>query len=315
MEEVEEFKDNNTKEKDVKETKKDFIKPLFTSRLLFISVLDKVFIVVLMLMFLLRMAVIFEGDVTSLNYDYFERVGLSIINIFVMLFVSLICYLIYLCAAKTMLCVTDKQVYCEYYIPFVEGKVSIPLDKITKVETVDVFFIFRSIIIYQYGKLPFVFFTWTNKEFKENLDKKIKVDTKEIENNVEFKEIFSKKNAKKLGIVAIIYIAVLLIIGVSNLIGIITSDERKLLGTYEIEGASIEFKENGSCKVINIGEKEGFGYSWTYDEEEKEIIVEYKTTEKSYYFGTYDKTNYLNFEFRPKENAVVKDNIVYKKNK
>ena len=86
----------------------------------------------------------------------------------------------YKCAAKTMLCLTKNEVYKEIYIPFKRTESSIPLNKITKVTTHEVFWIFRTIVIHQYGKLPVIFFTWNNQEFKELLNKILQKEVKDL---------------------------------------------------------------------------------------------------------------------------------------
>ena len=143
-----------------KESKKQ--KALVTSRVLFISVLDKIYLVLLGLIFLGGTISIFKGNISSLSYSFWGKVGKELIFLVILFLIYLLMNWFYKCAVKTMLCLTENEVYKEAYVPFKRAETSIPLNKITSVSTINFFWIFRSIIIHQYHQFPLVFMTWNN---------------------------------------------------------------------------------------------------------------------------------------------------------
>ena len=99
-----------------KETKK--IRPIVTSRVLFISVLDKIYLIALGLSLLSLTIVNFMGPVASPLYGFWIRVGRELLILLGLFVTYLICNWFYKCAVKTVLCLTEKQVHQEVYIPF-----------------------------------------------------------------------------------------------------------------------------------------------------------------------------------------------------
>ena len=143
------------------QTKK--IKPIVTSRLLFISALDKIYLVILGLTLLSLTIINFSGRISSPYYNFWGRVGIEVIILIGLFILYLFLNWFYKCAVKTVLCLTEKQVYKEKYIPFKRTETSIPLNRITKVSTHTAFWIFRVIIIHQYHQFPMFFFPWNHQ--------------------------------------------------------------------------------------------------------------------------------------------------------
>lgn len=141
-------------------------KALVTSRVLFVSILDKIY--------LLSLAIIFVSMTYSNlstyygSYPFWEKMSNQL---FIFIFLVILYFIFnwfYKCAIKTMLCVTKKEVYGEIYFPFIKIEKNIPLNKITKVSTYNYFWIFRVLVIYQYNKLPLIFSLGTIKNLKIN---------------------------------------------------------------------------------------------------------------------------------------------------
>lgn len=190
----------------------------------------------------------------------------------------IICYLffnwLYKCAAKTMLCLTKNEVYKEAYAPFKRSETSIPINKIIGVTTYNVFWIFRTLIIHQYGKLPLVFFTWNNQEFKDKLNELITTDEDKIENEYEDKNIISKSQYKYLKYLAIVLVIIICLIGIVRFFSYISSPERKIPGTYSYNNNEIILNEDGSCNIDAI-EDDVTDCDWSYNDYNKQIQVNY----------------------------------------
>jgi len=105
------------------------MKALVTSRLLFISVLDKIYLVILLVTFGIYTWINFSGDLSDLNYGFWSRVGYEIVIIFIFFIFYFLLNWFYKCAAKTMICLTKNEVYKEEYVPFKRSEISIPLNK------------------------------------------------------------------------------------------------------------------------------------------------------------------------------------------
>ena len=119
---------------------------LVSARILFYSVLDKIYLVLFALYFVLGL---FQGILVKnrtvggvLEYYILFLVGAVIAGLLFNWF--------YKCAIKTMLCITEDEFYKEAYAPLKRSEMSIPLSKVTSVTTFNFFWIFRSIIIFQY---------------------------------------------------------------------------------------------------------------------------------------------------------------------
>lgn len=306
------------KKEEVKEVLKEEgngkkMKALVTSRILFISALDKIYLVILLLTFAGLTWANFAGDVSDLDYGFWSRVGIEIVIIIGMVIYYFILNWFYKCAAKTMICLTKNEVYKEEYVPFKRSETSIPLNKITGVSTFNFFWIFRFLIIHQYGKLPIVFPTWTNQVFKDKLNELITSDKEKVENEFEDKNIIGKDKLKYLKYLGIALVAIIGLIGIVRFFNYVFSAEAKLAGTYSYRDKEITLNKDGSCEAYNVIDEDVEDCSWTYDEEDSEVDVRLEYSEYSRYYGYYTDYDYVYFLYDSKAKTLTDDDIVYKK--
>ncbi len=266
----EKVKSEKKEEKEVK-----YQKAIVTSRVLFVSVLDKIYLILLGLWFIIGTISNFSGDISSLSYGFFRRLKDEIIFLIILFIVYLFLNWLYKCVAKTMLCLTKDEVYREHYIPFKRTEDSIPLNKITKVSTVNFLWIFRSIIIHQYHAFPLVFFTWNNKEFKDKLTELLTKRTDKIENEYKDRNIITKEMYKIVFYIGIFVVAIITLLGIIRLFAFMFSNERNIAGTYSYEDKEIVLNKNGTCDITKIFNTAS-DCVWTYDSEDKEIELDYK---------------------------------------
>lgn len=266
--------------KEAKEVKTQ--KALVTSRVLFISVLDKIYLIILGIWFLVGTIGIFKGPISSLNYGFFSRVGREILFLIVLFIFYLILNWFYRCAAKTMLCLTKNEVYKEHYIPFKRSEESIPLNKITKVSTINVFWIFRTLIIHQYHSFPLVFMTWNNQEFKDKLNELITTDSEKVENEYESRNIVTQSMYKYLSYVGMALVGIVVLLGIVRFFTYIFNGERKMAGTYTYEENTIKLNKNGSCEITGLID-DVTECNWTYDSDSKMVTLDYEYESSSYF--------------------------------
>ena len=292
---------------------------LVTSRVLFISVLDKIYLIILILMFLGATISNFSGRISSVNYHFFGKVGHEIVIIIVMFITYLIFNWLYKCVAKTMLCLTKNEVYRETYVPFKKTETSIPLNKITAVSTINVFWIFRSLIIHQYGRLPLVFFTWNNQEFKDKLNELITHDKDKVKNEYEDKNIINKEHYKYLMFAGVLLAAIICFIGIIRFFAYTFSPEKKVPGTYGYNDYNIVLDKNGSCDISSI--KSGVSScEWSYNGDNKLVTITYEYTYASSYSRYYSyyntpstATDSFSMPYDAKAKTLTYQNAVYKK--
>ena len=289
------------------------MKALVTSRLLFISALDKIYLVILLLTFVGLTLGNFVGDVSDLNYGFWARVGYEIVIIIMMVIFYLFLNWFYKCAAKTMICLNNNEVYKEEYVPFKRSETSIPLNKITGVTTFNFFWIFRFLIIHQYGKLPIVFPTWTNQVFKDKLNELITSDKEKVENEFEDKNIIGKDKLKFLKYFGIALLGIICLLGVVRFFNYAFSVEGKIAGTYSHNDSEIVLNKDGSCYVGDIVDEDIDVCSWTYDDEDSSISIRYEYSRYSYYYGYYNDYDYLFVDYDAKNKTLTYDDEVYKK--
>ena len=298
--EEKEEKQEVVEKEEVKEEKKKSrrdrktIKPLVVCRVLFISALDKIFFVILALSFIGATWNNFAGNFSSISYGYWARVCTEL----GILIGTAIAYLIYnwfyKCAAKTMLCITEKEIYIEKYIPFKRTEKSIPLKKVTSVTTINLFWIFRTLIIFQYHQIPTIFFTWNNQLLKDKFDELVDNRTEDVENEYSDKNILT---FLKPGFLKKFFIGVgclIVILGVIRFFGYIFSPSKAVPGTYANGESKIVLNKDGSCDITPI--KETTSCSWQLLDDEKTVYVSY---EYEYtWFGTKStSSSSLNFEY------------------
>ncbi len=297
-------------EKEVKTHESKKKEALVTCRVLFISVLDKIYLVVLGLMLISTLYSTFSGRLSSMDYGFFRRVLGLIISLIVFAIVYLFFNWLYRCVAKTMLCVTEKEIYKEKYLPFKRSEITIPLNKVTSISTFNAFWIFRSVIICQYGKVPMIFFTWNNKEFKDKVTELIADRKVEIKNEYEEKNLIN--NNKIFIYIACAIVAITLLVGIVRFFSYIFSDAKKVPGTYQNDDIKLVLLKDGSCEMtqknLNIT-----SCDWNYYEESQKVNVSYRYEYTSYYGYTSTAYNHLSLDFNRKDKTLTSDNITLKK--
>ncbi len=303
-------------EKNTHETKKaKELKPLVCSRILFVSVLDKIYMVVIALGVILMTYNIFRGDTASLYYGFWDRVGYELFGLIIMGITYSILNWFYKCAIKTMMCLTEKEVYIEKYIPFKRSEASIPLNKITAISTVNIFWIFRCIIIHRYQQLPTFFWTWNNQEFKDELDKLLTGRDEKIENKFKDRSIITKDKYKYVGFAGIALGAIILLIGIVRFFNYTFSDEKKLIGKYIDDTNVVELINDGTCTLSHdiIGETLE-SCKWTYYKDAKEVRIDYEYNYKSSY-SYYSSKRYdsIRMKYDSKNKTLEYDEVTYKK--
>lgn len=284
-------------------------KPLVISRVLFISALDKIYMLMLLIMLFGATYNVFAGDISSLNYGFWERIFKEISIIIGMIIIYLIFNWFYKCAAKTMLCLTENEVYKEAYWPFKRSETSIPLNKITGITTYNLFWIFRTIIIHQYGKLPIIFMTWNNQEFKNKLTELIVTEKNDIENEYENRNIINKNNMKHLKWLGYILIGLIVLIGFIRFINYLTNPGRSLAGTYTYEEKEIILNKDGTCDIEDL-KSSAEECEWEYNEEYSQVEVKYE-----YYswYSSYSLTGEISLDFNKDDKTLTYNNQIFKK--
>ena len=288
-------------------------KALVTSKILFISALDKIYLVILLLTFIVLTWINFAGDVSDLDYGFWSRVGIEIVIIIGMVIYYFLLNWFYKCAAKTMICVTENEVYMEKYVPFKRSETSLPLNKITGVSTFNFFWIFRFLIIHQYGKLPIIFPTWTNQVFKDKLNELITTEKEKVENEFEDKNIIGKDKLRYLKYLGIALVAIIGLIGIVRFFNYVFSAESKLSGTYTYQDKEITLNKDATCEAYNVIDEDIDDCSWTYDKEENKVSVRLEYREYSRYYGYYTDYDYVHMVYDSKNKTLTDDDIVYKK--
>lgn len=311
-EKIEDSADNSSKK---------IIKPLVTCRILFISVLDKIYLISLILSLLGATMVCFSGDLSSLNYAFGRRLFSYVL---ILIFHVLLYFLLnwfYKCSAKTMLCLTENEVYFEHYIPFKRTEKSVPLNKITKVSTVDIFWIFRVVIIHQYLQMPKIFWTWNNHEFKNKLNELLTTDSGKVENEFESKNILPKNCKKFLIVLGCIIAGIILLVGIGRFFGYVSHPARHLGGTYvNSEYGSVYLnKDDNTCEISGkiSKDRDVINCTWIYLErfdDSKKVVVTYDYNYKS---GRYQYTfdDEIEFDLRDKNSIVYNEEYIFEKNK
>lgn len=279
-------------------------KALVTSRVLFYSVLDKILFVLFSIDFIygLVLGLLKKGKTFTnvLGYYSFFLVGMVIL--------ALLLNWIYRCATKTMLCITEDEVYKESYAPLKRSEMSIPLNKITSVTTFNFCWIFRSIIIFQYHQLPVVFFTWNNQEFKDKFDELVDNRKEKISNEFEDKHIISFINKKNYILIASIFGGLLVVFLIIAIILSFVNPASRLVGTYVYDSNEIVLNKDLSCSISYIDDVKKC--NWNFDEDNNRVVVNY-TQEVRLYSSTKEKDYNMTFDY--KDNALNYGSRVYVK--
>ena len=277
-----ENKKETTKEVKIEVKNDNKVKPLVTCRVLFITVLDKILFGILTLMFLLLTFKNFGGRISSPSYSYFGNLKSEIVIMIIVFIQYLLLNWIYKCATKTFLCITENEIYKEQYVPFRDTKTTIPLDKVTSVSTINLFWIIRFVVIFQYHHLPKVFATWNNKEFKEKYEELVNNRTKEIENIYESKNIISFVNKNILKYAGYAFLGLLLFIGIIRLFFVVFNPNRAIPGTYVNNGNEIILSKNGKCDITSL-QSNSKNCTWSFNDETNIVTLDYQIESTSYW--------------------------------
>ena len=297
-----------------KETKK--IRPIVTSRVLFISILDKIYLIALGLILLILTVNNFLGPISSPYYGFWIRVGRELL-ILLGLFVTYLIYnWFYKCAVKTVLCLTEKQVHQEVYIPFYKWEISIPLRKITKINTFTCFWIFRAIVIHQYHQLPLIFWTWNNQEFKDKLNELITKEPEKVENIYENKNIINKEQHKLLMYVGIVLAGIIALIGIIKFFNFAFGDHIEVAGTYTRGSNEMILFDDGSCYIDDIVSEDVTSCTWYISDQndyEYSIIEDLIYDDYSYYYGYSTEEDSLFLEYDVDADSIEYNGYTYTK--
>jgi len=281
-----------------------------TCRVLFYSVLDKIFLLLLFLGFCIMTYFNFRGDIFSGTYGYWRRVLLEIGIILLFAILSFIVNWFYNCIVKTMLCVCRGMIYKESYLPFWHKVTSIPLRHVSSISIVNFLWIFRSVIIFQYHHFPMIFFTWNNQKFKDKVDELLGFE-QNISNSYESKSLFQRKHIPYLQWMFIILIILLIILGVFHLFGYLFSTERSISGTYSNGNQYITLKTNMSCDIKVNRIHDLMRCSWSYDEENSTIEIQYEYSKDNYFGNAYTKKDSMVVGYQ--EKALTYNGVEYSK--
>lgn len=302
---ISETKNTISKKVEIKKNKK-MTKPIVTSRILFVSVLDKILLVSLLLILIGNVLSLFKG----MPFKFF------IISIILLVITYFIVNWFYKCAIKTMLCLTSTQVYREIYYPFFRSETSIPLEKITKVDTFDLFWIFRVIVIHQYNHLPLIFWTWNNHEFKDKLDDLIIKNDENIENEFKNRNIISRASIKWLKWVAAGIVTLIIIHYIFTFITSLFSIERRISGTYGYEATSFKLNKDKTCDLSNLKNSDDMEVTdckWTYYDSLNKVEIEYDYKYKSWGSRWYNSSSSMDLEYNKSEKTLIFGNTIYTK--
>ena len=278
-----------------KEEKKKKVKPLVSSRVLFVTVLDKIYFIIFVLSFIGSVLGIslFRTSYSVHGASYFSTLFSIILSFVGVAIAYVIGYFIinwfYKCMAKTMICLTKKEIYGEVYAPFFRGEFSIPVDKVTKIDTVKVLWIFRTLIIHRYHQIPIVFATWNAQEFKDKWTELVADRDDKVENEFETRSIMPAWLKKKWYIVLIAFAAILLLSIISFTIDYLDNPLKKVPGAYSYDDQGIVLNEDGSCQLINVIDDEVTSCSWyaREDYDDINVTVNYEYRYKSSWSNRY----------------------------
>ena len=268
-------------------------KALVTSRVLFYSVLDKILFVVFSLDFVygLIFGLLKKGKTITNVFGYYSCF------LIVMVLLALLLNWIYKCATKTMLCITEDEVYKEAYAPLKRSEMSIPLSKITSVTTFNFCWIFRSIIIFQYHQLPVIFFTWNNQEFKDKFDELVNGRKEKISNEYEDKNVISFISKKNYILFGSVFCGLLVLFLIIAIILSFISPSSRAVGTYVNDSNEITLNKDLTCNISYIDDVKKC--NWKFDEDNNRVVVNY-TQEIKLFSSTKEKEYSMTFDYKDK---------------
>ena len=304
-----EAKTKELKDKDEQDSPKKKKDALVTCRILFISILDKIMIIILSLAFIIQTYANFRGDLSSIGYGFWHRI-LGEIGIIIGTVISyFIMNWIYKCYAKTMLCVTDGEIYYEKYLPFYRWEGTIPLNKVTGIQSFKFFWIFRAVVIWQYMHLPKVFWTWNAQQFKDKVEELLTKNDFKVNNQFESRNILNKGQYKYVVIAGVVLVAIIAFVGVIRFFSYIFSDERNMQGTYTNGSQTFVLDKDGSC-TIRLDNVKSLDCNWNYNPDIKEVVFQY-TYEVRSYGSSSQLTGYLYVPYQKR--TLTHNSVEFKK--
>lgn len=216
-----------------------------------------------------------------------------------------------------MLCVTEKEIYREKYLPFVRTETTIPLNRITGITAHKYLWIFRAVMIHQYHRFPIIFFTWNNQEFKDKVEELLTNDSTKVNNQFESKNIINKGQYKYVAIAGGILVAIIAFLGIIRFFSYMFSDERSIPGVYSYQENLLDLSKDGTCTLKMKSIDDVTSCNWVYDSDSKKVNVDYKYTYKySSYFSSYsyerEMAGSIAFEYSNK--TLTYNDNEYKKN-
>ena len=280
-----------------------------TYHLLFSSIMDKVFLILLLILFSFVTYLNFKGDLLSSTYGFWIRFLKEIGILFGLLVTYIIFNWLYNCINKTSLSVSHNGVYIDFYFPFFKKELYIPLEHITAVSTIDFIWIFRGVVIKQYGHLPMIFFTWDNAKCRDRL-----IDlmgNRGAGNFVPTKSLLQESHLPVLQWISIIFLFIIFVLGMIHFFGYIFSFEKKLSGTYLKGNEKIILNVNGTCDLKFNHIKNLKKCNWILNREEKTIEIKYEYMKNNYYGEAYKKNDIMTITYG--DNKVIYKGIDYKK--
>ena len=270
-----------------------------TCRVLFYTIFDKIFLLVLFVGFITCTYLNFRGDVFSGTYGYWKRIFYECGIILSFGIGSFLFNWIYNCIVKTMLCVTPEMIYKESYFPFYRKETSIPLNHVTSVSTINFLWIFRSVVIHRYHHFPMIFFTWNNQRFKNRVDELLGMDSY-ISNAYQDRGMFQKRDIPFIKWMFIILGMFLLVLGIVHLFGYMFSTERSLSGTYKNGNQYIQLRVSKTCDLKINRVHDVLKCNWEYDEEHQTIEISYEYTKNNYFGNEYNKKDTMTLGYKDK---------------
>ncbi|MBR6136947.1 MAG: hypothetical protein IKQ06_02185 [Bacilli bacterium] len=283
---------------------------IITCRLLFSSFMDKIFLLLLLVGFIILTFINFKGNLFSINYGFWMRVLYELLLIVLFVILSFICNWLYKCIINTTLSLTRGAIYIERYLPFWKKTTSIPLRHVVSISTINFLWIFRGVIIRQYNHLPIVFYTWNNEKFKTRVDEMIGYDHNNIVHS-QNKSMFQKEFLPILEWFMIILIMIIIVLGIAHLFGYIFSNERQMAGSYIKGNQKIVLNMDGTCDLRLPGIKEVKTCEWKYNKNDTLIVVKYEFSKNDYYGKEYETKDKIMVGY--KNDALIYNGIEYLK--
>ena len=275
---VEEAKKINTPER--KDTS-------ITCRLLFYSVIDKIFLFLLVICFLVFSFLNFKGPIFSVTYGFWFRVFREIGIILFVIICGLFLNWIYRCISKTSLVVQYNGIYRECFFPFIKRRTTIPLKHVSSISTITILWIFRAVVIFQYHHLPIVFPTWNHEKFKKRVEELLGQDVPVM--HYSNKSIYQRKYNSFTQWFLFVVFSFIIVLGIAHFIGYFFSTERSIVGTYLKGNQKIVLNMNGTCNLKLTRVKNLKRCKWIIDKNENRVEIQYEYLKENYYGEKYNK--------------------------